>query len=187
MRTFFCLELDRPTRARLEGVAHELRRTSARVRWVRPELWHVTLKFLGEVSPEETARLRALAREAAGGISPFALELDTLGTFPEPARPRVIWVGSRVPPPALLELHRRLDRALSALDFPSERRYNPHVTLGRVRERDPLALQDLQRRLATVTVPPASVPVREVVLMESRLRPEGPTYWPLCRVGLGGG
>jgi 2'-5' RNA ligase len=79
----------------------------------------------------------------------------------------------------------RLDRALAALGFPAERYYVPHVTLGRVRERDPGALRALQRQLESAAVGPLSVQVRELVLMESRLRPEGPTYLPLFRVGLG--
>jgi len=184
MRSFFCIELEPDQAERLGRVIGALKPTDARVRWVRPELLHVTLKFLGEIAPEQTPALQALAADAAEGVSPFELVLDTTGAFPDLERPRVVWVGTDAVPDALTALHARLDGALADWGFKPEREFTPHVTLGRVKGGDPRALSELGRRVGAATFKPLKVRVGQVTLMESVLGRGGPRYQPLFWVEL---
>ena len=97
-----------------------------------------------------------------------------------PARPTLVDVD------ALKALQKRVDARIARLGFPAdERPFAVHLTLARVP-------QDLARKVArplaeaieAVKVPDTPIPVREVVLMRSELRREGPVYTRLCGVEL---
>jgi len=185
MRSFFCVELDSDAKEALSKASKTLKVTKARVGWVRPPLLHVTLKFLGRIDPDQVLELSALSKALREQCSPFELNLDRWGVFPNPERPRVIWVGSHSPPTELIKLQFRLDQGLEALGFVPEKHYVPHVTLGRVRERDPNLLRALGQRVTAATPPTLHVPVRRFTLMQSVLGSGGPSYTPLFSEQLG--
>lgn len=185
MRAFFCIELEDEIKERLDGITQSLkRRDGARVSWVKRENLHITLKFLGEVVPERVEELRLAAEVAHEGIGPFELELNLLGAFPSLERPRVIWVGSSSPPPEILRLYERLERELEPLGFPPEGKpYTPHVTLGRVKEKDRVKVGRLRERLEGIEPFQIVAEARGLTLMESRLDPRGAIYTPIFRLG----
>jgi len=185
MRSFFCVELDPRTKAALSTTVKTLQVAKARVGWVRPPLLHVTLKFLGRIDPTQVLELKALSTALHEEFSPFELSLDRLDAFPNLDRPRVIWAGAQFPPAELIKLQFRLDQELERVGFVPERHYVPHVTLGRVRERDLNLLRALGQRVETATSPTLHVPVRSFTLMQSVLGPGGPSYTPLFSERLG--
>ncbi len=92
---------------------------------------HLTLNFLGEVSEEHLDKIKNALAEFKS--TPFSLQLSGLGTFPEEAPARVLWVGI-TPCPALLNLQRKLKATCLTLGISQEQRsYHPHVTLARFR------------------------------------------------------
>lgn len=182
MRAFFCIELAEGVKGGLDGLIQELKRDklwrAARVSWVKRENLHVTLRFLGEVSPEQVEELHLAAEAAWEGCEPFPLELDLLGAFPRPERPRVIWAGCSAPPREIRELYARLERELQSLSFPPEGKpYTPHVTLGRVKDEVRTA-GSLGRVEPFRFVTEAS----GLTLMESRLDPAGAIYTPIFQL-----
>jgi len=99
-------------------------------RWIDPENYHVTLRFLGDVDGT-TARdfAHSLGDIAA---SPFELRLDALGSFGG-RKPRAIFAAI-APSNALESLQRAHERAARAAGLPPEpRNYTPHVTVARLR------------------------------------------------------
>ncbi|MGQ9478296.1 MAG: RNA 2',3'-cyclic phosphodiesterase [Candidatus Bipolaricaulia bacterium] len=188
MRAFFCIELDEPIKDGLNGLIQTLKREptlkAAKVSWVKRENLHVTLKFLGEIAPEQIEELK-LAAEVAwadGGGKPFSLGLDLLGAFPNPQRPRVIWVGSSAPPREIIRLYERLEKELHPLGFPPEGKpYTPHVTLGRVKGGTRMGSGLAQVKLAPFRF---IAEARGLTLMESQLDPAGAIYRPLFRLEL---
>ncbi len=186
MRAFFCIELEDELKGKLDAITQALkRRCAARVSWVRQENLHITLKFLGEIAPEQVGPLRAAAEQVVDGLEPFEILLDRLGAFPELARPRVIWVGSSSPPPQIQKLHEALERELEGLGFPREGKpYTPHVTLGRVKERPGAgaAVAELAERLRAVEPFQFSARASGLTLMESQLAPQGSIYRPIFRL-----
>lgn len=180
MRLFFGVELPEELRSEVGEVQSLLRPSAPDVRWVDPDVAHCTLKFLGDVAPDELESVVEAARPAAP-FRPVALELKGLGTFPPRGpRIRVVWARLGGEVEALAAIQTQLDAATAELGFAPERHpWSPHVTLGRVRSRVPqrrlrTAIQEHRdRRIGTWRV-------RRYVLFESRLGPGGPRYEPVA-------
>ena len=101
-------------------------------RWVTPAQIHLTLKFLGDVPAEQVTVIAQAMACAAQGQTAFTLRAQSLGCFPHPSRPRVLWVGLADPSQALAHLNARLSAALLPLGFPPEDHpFHPHLTLAR--------------------------------------------------------
>ena len=99
-------------------------------RWIDPENYHITLRFIGDIddrtADEVVAALDRVHRE------PVQVRLDGLGSFGN-GKPHVVW--ARVQPTTeLSDLQAEQERILQRLQLPAERRkYTPHVTLARCR------------------------------------------------------
>ena len=174
MRLFAAVPLPEPARGEVTELLGRLRESPLPVRWVKDEGVHLTLKFFGEVVPERLEVIEEAVRFAASGTGPLSLHLAELGAFPNPARPKVLWLGLESPP-GLELLQDRLERNGEAIGFPPEGTpFHPHVTLGRVREgqrcpsRAFAEFAGAYERLAFL--------VNEVVLFESILTAKGPRY-----------
>ena len=151
------------------------------VRWVKPEGIHLTLKFLGDVTPERAGDLPHALVEAAAGMRSIALRVHGSGAFPEITRPRVVWAGVE-PEPAIELLQDRVERVFAPLGFPTEARtFRPHLTLGRVtREARPRDFAGLDAALDAVAFE-ATALLDGVDLMRSELRRDGAVYHQVHR------
>ncbi len=104
------------------------------VRWVRPESIHLTLKFFGDISENAVANISAVAEKAAAAVGPFDLAIGGAGSFPDPHRPRVVYLGMNGDVARLVIFQKELERALQEIGFPREERpFRPHLTLGRIK------------------------------------------------------
>lgn len=158
------------------------------MRWTDPEGIHLTLKFLGMLSPERLPVVQRAIEEGCDGRRPCRLALDGLGTFPSLSAPRVLWVGVFGEVDALAELQHQVEGALARRGLPRERRrFSPHLTLGRVREGiSPAEIRRIGPAvLDTATPAPQEIPVEAVSLMQSHLLPGGARYTCLARWPLG--
>jgi len=177
LRLFVAIDLSEGLKAALAELQARLRRAWAGtdVRWVDPAGIHLTLKFLGDVGAERVdAVIKALA-QATAGVEPFELKIEGLGFFPSERRVRVVWVGVKEPTGRLARLQRQVEASLEPLGFaPEDREFVPHITLGRLKVPASIpGVGDLARQQL------GRMPVREIVLMESRLSPTGATYRPV--------
>ena len=186
IRSFIAIELPDEIRHALAEVQKHLRRDVAGVRWVEPGSIHLTLKFLGDIPAEQIQPIAAAAMGVVQDEPPLSLGVSGLGAFPNPRRPRVIWVGLEGDVARLGRLQTRLEEALGPLGFPREERgFRPHLTVGRVK--DPRRPPDLTRPLADVAVPRCnSFDVREILLYKSDLRPTGAIYTKLQHLPFAG-
>ena len=168
------------------------------VRWVQPEISHLTLHFLGETEQERAELVRLALPDVVAAHAPFALRTAALGVFPNFRRPRVLWLGLHGPVHRLQTLQKDVGGALQGLGFGAgDEPYHPHITLGRVRNDDGerVRLRDLPAAVkdrfvdplsgAAVSPPSLPVPVREVVLMRSHLRKAGARHEPVATFPLG--
>ncbi|WP_297058023.1 RNA 2',3'-cyclic phosphodiesterase, partial [Thermosulfurimonas sp.] len=83
MRCFLAVALPEEIKEILRGLQEELRAAGAGVRWVRPEGFHLTLKFFGEIPEEKLPSLVQAAEQTARDFEPFELTLSEIGFFPE--------------------------------------------------------------------------------------------------------
>jgi len=189
VRTFIAIELTPAILKRIgdlqarlkEDVPHGL------VRWTRPGGIHLTLKFLGEVPVTQVDAIAEAMREACTPYASFSFAVGGLGCFPNPRRPRVIWVGVDEASGVLARLQRDVERAIKPLGYPPERRgFSPHLTLGRVKGRDRDALQALGTYVSRAQVRVGEMRATSVSLMRSDLLPGGAVYTELATAPLSG-
>ena len=187
MRAFVGIGLPGPCRAAITRALAPFREDAGRVAWVREQNLHLTLKFLGEIRPDQVSGLGPLLAEAGDGISPFEVDVTGAGAFPSLRAPRVLWIGIREPLELVGKLQQNIETALSRSGFPREDRpFHPHVTAGRVKgtlspgwgERFAGALSGI--RFGTARV-------ESFQLFESRLSPAGATYTVVREFPLGAG
>jgi 2'-5' RNA ligase len=190
MRLFIGIELDDAVRAAAARAAEDLRQHLARsvpdvhARWVAAENLHVTVWFIGEVTDERAAVIRAsLGRPLA--TPRFTLSIAGCGAFPPSGPPRVFWLGVQEGQESVRGIYDEVARRMAALDFGAERRrYTPHVTIARVKDAPRPGGRSVRETLAAIRLPPASCRVAAVTLFRSRLSPRGASYEPLLRVPL---
>jgi 2'-5' RNA ligase len=165
------------------GRAQGLREAQARLRaakgnwkWVDPESFHLTLKFLGNAESSAIPDLWASVSGALRGAQRFKMQFRGLGVFPNPRSPRVAWAGIEAGAAELRELAAKVEEACSAHGFDRERRpFRAHLTLGRARR--PERNSDLAAAVQEMTeVDMGEADVDRVLLMKSTLTPRGALY-----------
>jgi 2'-5' RNA ligase len=185
-RTFIAVELPDDVRGRLLSLQQTLARSGGDVKWVEEENLHVTLLFLGEVDERDLPAVCSAVSEACSAIEPFTLSIDGVGCFGNPRRPRTLWAGVGAGREQLIALHDAIEGPLLDLGCyrREERKFEPHLTLGRVRGDSGAGrlAEALQRQEKFVA---GEFEVDEAAVMSSDLRPEGPVYAVMSRGALG--
>ena len=191
IRTFIAIELDETISAALTDLQEQLKAEVPRgaVRWVRPEGIHLTLKFLGDVPADRIEDIKRVLIQACAGSPAFSFSVGELGCFPNPRRPRVIWVGVQEESGSLKRLQKAVEDGMAKLGFaPEGRRFHAHLTLGRTQRR---ASSGDVRRLGQLVSETdigelGQMEVRAVSLIKSDLRPTGAVYTQLAETRLEG-
>lgn len=167
MRLFAAVPIPEPAAREVRGVLDGLVAQGWPVRWIGPDGLHVTLKFFGEVLPARCGTIAEMLGFAAQGVAPFTLGVRRAGGFPDLRRPRVLHL-ELVHESGLEVLQERIERGGERIGFPPEGRpFEPHITLGRVREGHRLPAE-ARSYLAGIDPIPA-VRADRVVLFESVL------------------
>lgn len=146
------------------------------LRWVPAVNLHVTACFIGEVSPDKLAGLKTVTGKICANFQPMTLNMKEICIWPK-RKPYMVW--------ALYEEHqdftaiyRQLEHALTGVTGAGS--VMPHVTLARFKD-----FTDIRQIQLTWTAFPDQIVCNRLVLFESRLAPEGPTYFSLAEYPLG--
>ena len=189
IRSFIAVLLPDEVRQSLSALQDRLRSgSSVSAKWVDPGNIHLTLKFLGNISPGLVGRITSAIESAAREIKPLRIQVKGLGAFPNTNRVNIVWVGLTGDIERLALLQKRIDVQLSPLGFkPENRPFTPHLTIARIRDR---ASSEERRQFGliikdTAFDTPLTVDVKSVHLMKSQLTREGPIYSSLASASLG--
>jgi len=187
MRLFVAIDIDESIQEALGRLQRELQESvdikKSDVKWVRPDLMHLTLKFLGEVKDVRIAEVCDIVAAAVSRHERFELDVAKVGCFGGSSA-RVLWVGMGEKNDCLASLQKDIEQGLAGAGWPAEqRKFAGHLTLCRIRN------AKAGRKLARLTedyedLYLGSVPVDSVCLYQSQLTEAGPIYTVLSRTEL---
>jgi 2'-5' RNA ligase len=177
IRTFIAVELD-------PGFTEKIRELQDRfsgfdLKFVDPELVHITLKFLGNVDESRVPSLSATLDSIT--CKPFEAKVGELGVFPKPSNPKVLWLGATG---NFRTLHDEVENLLEPFKFEKDdREFTAHATLARVKflKKDQKnAFINTVNELKDLEI--GTMWVNKVLLKKSTLTPRGPIYETLHTV-----
>lgn len=136
MRLFFAVPIPEDARAQIGELIGLVQASvgdgNARIRWVRVDGLHLTLRFLGPTPDDRRIPLEAGADALASADAPFAVALGGGGAFPSLARPRSLWVGVKTGADRLANLANGLTGAAADCGLMLDTRpFTPHLTIAR--------------------------------------------------------
>jgi 2'-5' RNA ligase len=188
-RLFVAIALPEPVRDEILRVQGELQPLLPReaARWSRPDQFHMTLRFLGNVQAEAVQGLKQSVEAVCRNASPLALSAKGVGFFPNPRSPRVIWVGIHDASGRLVDLQQRLEMAVSPFSpEPGETNFTGHVTLGRLKRPGPGEVRALAARAQSIAAQMfGNWTAQEVEIIRSELSTPGARYTLLAAFQLG--
>ncbi len=176
MRAFIAIELPKEVKDYLSDIQKRLTPAGADVKWVKPDNIHLTLKFLGEISPEALDQTIQSLELIGANKKAFYFNLSAVGVFPKIESPKVVWIGINKGSTEIREIAKDLGKA----DL------SPHITLGRIKSK-----KDLERLVDILKVfevnPQKALqefPVNKITVFKSTLLPDGPIYEVIKEVNL---
>lgn len=196
MRTFIAIEFPATIAEQLATTIDTLQQylqeqnAPACLRWSPVQNIHLTLRFLGDTTPTQVQTLATGLRDAVRGYPPFEVTLGEIGGFPTLRQPRVVWVKIGGALSQLHALQASVEQAAQVAGFAAEERpFSAHVTLARLqRNRSWTQSKRVGELLQEYSVEKRmTFQVKEVVHMQSELRPSGAVYTPLQHFALAPG
>jgi 2'-5' RNA ligase len=184
IRAFIAVDLDDLVIEKICNVVEILKPRITEIRWLRKENLHLTLKFLGNIAESQVEPIAAALRHPVELFSPCTISAKGLGVFPDFRRPKILWVG--LTGDQLVQLAAEIESALMPLGFtPENRAFTPHLTIGRWREGSRPA-KNLRQEIDSLNdFEFGACAVRQIVLFQSVLKPEGASYSELRTIQLG--
>ena len=170
MRLFIAIEIPEEVKEYIQRIQGTINDTSNKIKFVKKNQIHLTLKFLGEVQPNISEEIKDTLRNIK--FKPFSVHLDKIGVFPNESNIRVVWVGLN-PEEPVLELQKSIDEDLKKL-FKKEKDFKAHITLARVKFIN--NKEEFNNKLKNINIENKKIDVNGFGLVKSTLTPEGPVY-----------
>ena len=178
MRLFVSLNIEESIRARLSEIAGSLRteieqQYTDSVKWDKPENYHVTLFFIGDVEdhslPKLINELVFIQKKFTGKEISFSS--DNFNAFPDKRKPRILFAGLSNPDGNAYSLSESIRSAMALFGFKDDKPFHPHITLGRVKKEKRISLAKIEAGKFNI-----EFTCKEFFLMESNMRQGGSEY-----------
>jgi len=187
MRCFIAIDIDDKTRTAVGDLQQKLQAQAKLARgdcrWVRPEVMHLTLKFLGEINDAESVRVCNIAGQVAARHKSFELDIENVGHFGGKSA-RVLWVGTGAGADKLCDLQQELEQQLAKAGFATEARgFSGHLTLCRIKNpKAGFKLAQMTEQYKSFRI--GTISADSLCVYQSRLTPKGPVYTVLGNYNL---
>ncbi len=147
MRTFIAIDLNESLKNNICEYINELKKINqSKIKWIKENGMHITLKFLGEISEDKVSDIDNILEKTAEQHKPFPITFKGTGYFPNRKKPRVLWIGIENNT-ILCDIQSQLEDKLQSLGFPKEKRtFSPHLTMGRIKK--PFHLQSILSKIS---------------------------------------
>jgi len=175
VRSFLAFDLENEAvRKKLAAVQNLLVQTGADLKLVAPQNIHMTIRFLGDITPNAVERVFEEMQKVQ--FAPFDVRISGLGVFPDLRYPRVVWAGIAEGAEKLRNVFSQLEPRLRGLGFtPDPKGFSPHLTIARVKSgRNKAQLAEFVTKNSSYDF--GSVKAECLRLKKSDLTPKGPIY-----------
>jgi 2'-5' RNA ligase len=175
IRSFIAFDMDNESVlkkiAEIQGL---LAKTGADLKLVEPQNIHVTLRFLGNITPTAAEKIHEEMKKTQ--FIPFTIRIYGTGAFPDLRYPRVAWAGITEGADQLRSIFNQLEPRLHALGFaPDSKGFSPHLTIVRVKSgRNKAELAKCLTENADYEF--GTINAACLRLKKSELTPKGPIY-----------
>lgn len=179
IRAFIAIPIPDIIASNIHKLQLSLQKSSAEVRWVSAYNYHLTIKFLGDITTSQINDVKEAIYCGIMNLKPFSLNFSGVGGFPNDNKPRVIWVGTLQGKNDVMTLQNQIDTQLHKLGFELDsKQFFPHLTIGRIKKPNSnRSLRVLMEEKKGYVSPAFSV--SSISLFKSELTPKGPIYTSL--------
>ena len=180
-RLFIAIDVPKRIKGKIVELQKNLKTNLQNAIWVRPDNIHLTLVFLDDTDynqiPEIISTLAKLKDDA------FWITFTNIDGFPHLSRAHTIWIGVQ-DNLGLFYLHKKIAERLRKLNLRiDEKKFIPHITLARIKK-----AKNVTSALATFNkINLGKFKVKEFILFESELNPEGPKHKSIKKFSLENG
>jgi 2'-5' RNA ligase len=175
IRSFLAFDIESDTVLnRLATAQNLLVQTDADLKLVEPQNIHITVRFLGNITPAMVENIFEEMKQVQ--FVPFNVQIKGLGAFPDLRYPRVVWAGMTEGADQLKNVFSQLEPRLRGLGFtPDHKGFSPHLTIARVRSgRNKAQLAEFITENANYDF--GTIKAQCLRLKKSDLTPKGPIY-----------
>jgi 2'-5' RNA ligase len=179
LRLFLAVEVPKRQKRSVEQAIAPLRAEIGNARWTAHQMWHVTLKFFGEVAEDRLEAVQEVISQAVIGTEVIESQLTDIGAFPNLRRARVLWVGMTDPTDALRALAGRVE---AGWPDARPRALHPHITLARFNH--PARVANVVDKFRPLDLDRTPFAIEKTILYRSHLGSGGPRYEALAEFSL---
>lgn len=177
MRTFIAINLSDEVKNSINAIIENFKKIDPKIKWVKKENLHLTLKFLGEVDEEKIKRIGS-SLEKKVKFSDFEITLNGIGTFP-----RTIWIGTTDGKEKVKEIWENVEEAAEECGFERDHRsFSAHVTIGRIKSKPEKTLKKEIENLKEFNF--GTQMVSSITMIKSTLTKAGPIYEEIYKIKL---
>jgi 2'-5' RNA ligase len=187
MRTFISINLSEETKRKIFEIQNEIKfhfddDTKYSIRWEDSDKFHITLFFLGDVIDKQVDiiknELSLINEDKIYKVINF--KNKSINAFPNLKNPRVLIIDLENEDRQIYRLYEEIYSALGKCGFEPDKKFHPHITLGRVKRDRNIKLKNLEQ----LNIPVLEFNVNEFYFMESKIDSTGSTYKTLKRFDL---
>jgi 2'-5' RNA ligase len=175
IRSFLAFDIESEmVQKRLAAVQKLVVQTGADLKLVEPQNIHITIRFLGDITPNMVEKIFEEMQKLQ--FTPFNVQINGLGVFPDLRYPRVIWAGITEGADQLKTVFNQLEPRLRNLGFaPDPKGFSPHLTIARVKSgKNKAQLAEFITKNASYDF--GTIKAECLRLERSDLTPRGPVY-----------
>ena len=184
VRTFIAIPLPNSVKRFLSDIQSELKSAGWIAAWPHPEMFHLTLKFLGPIPGGLLIPIQSVMAAFSGAYPAFILTAGGIGVFPNLRNARVVLIGIHGQTGHLTQLVTDLEKKLHPMGLPAQPRpFFPHITLARIKKPvRPRGMISVIKRFERKSS--HAFPANRLVLYKSGLQPQGAVHTPLFQITL---
>ena len=180
MRCFISIDLPSKIKEEITKIEEKVQNLNemSKLKIVKPENLHITLKFLGELTDNQINKIKQTLKGIK--FESFKVKLNSVGVFPSLNYIRVLWVDV-LPKKELIELQKKIDIILGEQGFRKNKNFETHITFARVKFIKNEEKARFIKEIKEIKVEPFEFEIKDFSLKKSTLTKEGPLYEDILR------